>query len=177
MAGHSKWTQIKRQKGATDIQKSKIFSKLAKVISIAARKGNDPDTNAELRAAIDKAKAENMPSDNIDRAIKKGGGGADGEKLESIRYEAYGPGGAAVIIDTITDNSNRTVAEIKHILNENNAKLAERGSVLWAFDLTGARPTPKTTTGLSPADKEALSKLVEILSNHDDVQETYTNIR
>ena len=177
MAGHSKWAQIKRQKGASDIQKSKTFSKLAKVISIAAKKGSDPNTNAELRGAIDKARTENMPMENIKRAIEKGAGGVEGGELESIRYEAYGPGGAAIIIDTITDNSNRTVAEIKHILNENGAKFAERGSVLWVFDLTGAKPTPKMTTEISSNDKEGLDKLIKALLENDDVQEEYTNVK
>ncbi|MEK9186201.1 MAG: YebC/PmpR family DNA-binding transcriptional regulator, partial [Patescibacteria group bacterium] len=146
-------------------------------ISIAARKGNDPDTNAELRAAIDKAKAENMPSDNIDRAIKKGGGDAEGEKLESIRYEAYGPGGAAVIIGVITDNNNRTVAEIKHILSQHNASLAQPGAAVWAFDFTNAKPKAKTAIELKKQDKKFVDELVKDLAEHDDVQEVYTNVK
>ena len=148
---------------------------MAKIISIAAKKGNDPGMNPELRAAIEKARAENMPMNNIERAIEKGGGGAEGGNLESIRYEAYGPGGAAIIIEAITDNSNRTVAEIKHLLAGNNAKFAQRGSVLWAFDLTGDKPMPKTTAELSPADKNALDKLIKALLENDDVQEIYIN--
>lgn len=97
--------------------------------------------------------------------------------MENIRYEAYGPGGAAIVIDVITDNKNRTIAEIKHLLSEHNAKLAGQGSVLWAFDLTGAKPAPKTTVELSPTDKEELNKLIEVLLENDDVQEVYTNVK
>lgn len=175
MAGHSKWAQIKRQKGATDAQKSKIFSKLAKIISIAARKGGDPGANADLRAAIDKAKAENMPSDNIERAIKKGAGGAETENTESVRYEAYGPGGAAIIIDVITDNKNRTVAEIKHTLSQHNANLVQPGAALWAFDFSGPKPRAKTMIELKEQDKNLIDDLIKVLTENDDVQEVYTN--
>ena len=177
MAGHNKWTQIKRQKGAADVQKSKIFSKLTKIIALAAKKGEDQSANPELRAAIDKAKAENMPTDNIERAVKKGGGKANGGNLESVRYEAYGPGGTAVIIDAITDNKNRTVAEIKHILSQNNAKLAERGAVVWAFDFADEKPKAKTTIELNERDKKLLNNLIEALMNYDDTQEIYTNAK
>jgi len=178
MAGHNKWTQIKRQKAATDSKKSKVFSKCSKIISLAARKGANPATNFELRTTIEKAKAENMPLDNIERAIAKGSASNDiGCRLESARYEAYGPGGAAVIIDVITDNKNRAVAEIKHILAEHNGKFAEQGSVLWAFDFSGEKPSPKITVEISLADKEALAKLVGVLSENDDAQEIYTNAK
>ena len=194
MAGHNKWTQIKRQKAVTDSKKSKVFSKCSKIIALAARLGADPAMNFELRTAIDKAKAENMPRDIIERAIAKGSGAGEGGQLESARttrvlpfstlaplvrklgrYEAYGPGRTAVIIDVITDSKNRTVAEIKHLLAEHNAKFAEQGSVLWAFDITAQKVTPKITVELSPADKEALGKLVEALAENDDAQEVYTN--
>lgn len=175
MAGHNKWTQIKRQKAVTDSKKSKVFSRCSKIIALAARKGADPAMNFELRTAIEKAKAENMPLDNIERAVAKGSGAGAGEQLESARYEAYGPGGTAIIIDVITDSKNRTVAEIKHLLAEHNAKFAEQGSVLWAFDITAQKITPKITVELSPADKEALEKLVEALSENEDVQEVFTN--
>jgi len=177
MAGHNKWTQIKRQKAVTDSKKSKVFSKCSKIIAVAARYGADPATNLELRTAIEKAKAENMPLDNIERAIAKGSGKGEGGQLESARYEAYGPGGAAIIIDVITDSKNRTVAEIKHLLAEHNAKFAEQGSVLWAFDFSGEKPSPKITVDISSSDKEALSKLIEILSDNDDVQEIYSNAK
>ena len=175
MAGHNKWTQIKRQKAATDSKKSKIFSKCAKIITLAARKGADPAMNFELRTATEKAKAENMPLENIERAIAKSSGKGEGSNLESARYEAYGPGGTAVIIDVITDSKNRTVAEIKHLLAEHNAKFTEQGSVLWAFDIISQKVTPKITVELSPADKEALEKLVGALADLSDAQEIYTN--
>ena len=175
MAGHNKWTQIKRQKAVTDSKKSKVFSKCAKIITLAARKGADPAMNFELRTATEKAKAENMPLENIERAIAKGSGKGEGSDLESARYEAYGPGGTAIIIDVITDSKNRTVAEIKHLLAEHNAKFAEQGSVLWAFDITAQKVTPKITVEISPEYKEALGKLVEALADLDDTQEIYTN--
>lgn len=177
MAGHNKWTQIKRQKEVTDAKKSKIFGKMAKIISLAARKGDNPDTNPGLRTVIDKARAENMPKENIERAILKGSGKGGGPQMESARYEAYGPGGAAIIIDVITDSKNRVVAEIKHTLLEHNGKFAEQGSVLWAFDFSGQKPVPKITVGLSPADKEGLDKLIEALSENEDLQDIFTNIK
>lgn len=175
MAGHNKWTQIKRQKAVTDSKKSKVFSKCSKIIALAARKCSDPAMNFELRTAIEKSKAENMPRDIIERAIAKGSGSGAGGQLESARYEAYGPGGTAIIIDVITDSKNRTVAEIKHLLAEHNAKFAEQGSVLWAFDITAQKVTPKITVELSPADQEALGKLAEALTDLEDTQEVYTN--
>lgn len=177
MAGHNKWTQIKRQKAVVDAKKSKVFSRYAKIIALAARKGEDPGANFELRAAVDKARAENMPKENIERAIAKGSGKNGQSQLESARYEAYGPGGAALIIDAITDSKNRAVAEIKHILNEHGGKFAEQGSVLWAFDLSGEKPSAKITMELSPADKEALDKLIEALEENEDVQEIFTNVK
>ena len=165
----------KKAEGGYRLKKSKVFSKCSKIIALAARHGADPTMNFELRTAIEKAKAENMPLDNIERAIAKGSGMGAGGQLENARYEAYGPGGTAIIIDVITDSKNRTVAEIKHLLAEHNAKFAEQGSVLWAFDITAQKVTPKITVELSLADKEALEKLVEALTDLDDTQETYTN--
>ncbi len=134
MSGHSKWSQIKFKKAVTDARKSKLWSKVAAQIIIAAReKGGDPGANATLKALIDKAKAVNMPNDNIERAIKRGTGELAGERMEEMLYEAYGPGGAAILVEAITDNKNRTTAEIKRILNERGGKLAEGGSVKWMF--------------------------------------------
>ncbi len=175
MSGHSKWSQIKHQKGTADAKKSQVFSKLAKVISLAARKGENPETNFELRAAVEKAKSVNMPADNIERAIKKGSGKTEGEQLESVRYEVYGPAGVAIIIEAITDNKNRTLAEIKHILSLHEAKLGGQGSVLWAFSNNNGKFEPKTKIELSETDADALDKLLEALDDHDDVQEIYTN--
>lgn len=179
MSGHSKWQQIKRQKGAADAKKSQVFSKMARVISIAARKGENPESNAELRTAVEKAKSVNMPNENIERAIKRGSGKGEGDsagwRMESVRYEAYGPAGSAVIIEAITDNKNRTLAEIKHILSLHGAKLASQGSVLWAFSNNNGKFEPKTTIEISETDAQSLDKLLEALDDHDDVQEVFTN--
>lgn len=175
MSGHSKWSQIKRQKGTVDAKKSQIFGKVARLVSLAARKGEDPKMNPDLRVAIDKAKEANMPADNIERAIKRGAGKLEGAQLESARFEAYGPGGAAIIIEAITDNKNRTVAEIKHILSKNNSNLAQAGAVTWAFDHTNGKWIAKHPMELSEQDAKALDTLLEELDNRDDVQEIYTN--
>lgn len=138
MSGHSHWATIKRQKSVADAKKGKVFSKMARVISIAAKeKGGDPSTNASLRMAIEQAREFNMPKENIDRAIKKGTGELEGEKLEEVIFEAFGPGGIAVIIEGITDNKNRSLGEIKQIVNQNNGKLANEGSVRWLFEKKG----------------------------------------
>ena len=139
MSGHSHFSTIKRKKEVTDAKRGKVFSKLARQILIAAKeKGADPETNSNLRMIIEKAKGLNMPKENIDRAIKKGTGELEGEKLEEIMYEAYGPGGIAIIIEGITDNKNRTLSEIKQTLNQYQGKLADSGSVKWMFERKGA---------------------------------------
>jgi transcriptional/translational regulatory protein YebC/TACO1 len=137
MSGHSKWSKVKHQKAVTDVQKGKIFSKMAKIITVNARGGGDPETNSGLRMAIEKARSANMPRDNIERAIKKGTGELGGEKIEEIFYEAYGPNGIALIIKTITDNKNRTISEIKNILGKHSGRLGETGSVKWMFEERG----------------------------------------
>lgn len=145
MSGHSKWSTIKRAKGAKDAARGKLFGRIIKEITIAARDGGgDADGNPRLRLAIDKAKGANMPNDNIKRAIQRGTGEIDGVNYEEITYEGYGPGGVAFIIETITDNKNRTVAEIRHILSKNNGNLAENGSVSWKFDRKGVITVPNT---------------------------------
>ncbi len=138
MSGHSKWATIKRKKGALDAKRGKIFSKLIKEITVAARMGGgDPDGNPRLRQAIDAAKAQNMPHDNITRAIKKGSGDLDGVNYEEITYEAYGPGGVAILVEVMTDNKNRSVAEIRHILSKGGGNMGESGSVAWMFHKKG----------------------------------------
>ena len=135
MAGHSKWKQIKRKKAVTDARRGAAFTKLIREITIAARQGGgDPAGNARLRTAIEAAKAENMPWDNIDRAIKKGAGGLDGVQYEEVTYEGYGPGGAAILIQVTTDNANRTVAEIRHLFTRYGGNLGAANSVAWMFD-------------------------------------------
>ncbi len=136
MAGHSKWAQIKRQKGVADVKRGALFAKLASAITIAARGGADPEMNFQLRIAIDKAKAANMPKDNIERAIERASG-AGGVTMEEIMFEAYGPGGTAFLIETATDNRNRTVGEIRAVLNRADGKLAETGSVAYLFKKFG----------------------------------------
>ncbi|MGI9538210.1 MAG: YebC/PmpR family DNA-binding transcriptional regulator [Desulfocapsaceae bacterium] len=138
MSGHSKWSTIKRKKGANDAKRGKIFSKLIKEISVAARQGGgDPDGNPRLRSAIAAAKAENMPKDNIARAVAKGSGGGDGDTYEEILYEGYGPGGVAVLVECMTDNRNRTVADVRHFFAKSNGNLGENGCVAWMFDKKG----------------------------------------
>uniref|UniRef100_UPI004055A9D1 YebC/PmpR family DNA-binding transcriptional regulator n=1 Tax=Candidatus Electrothrix sp. TaxID=2170559 RepID=UPI004055A9D1 len=138
MSGHSKWSTIKRKKGANDAKRGKIFTKLIKEITVAAKMGGgDPDGNPRLRSAINAAKTENMPKDNIDRAIKKGTGDLDGAVYEEILYEGYGPAGVAVLVETMTDNKNRTVADIRHYFSKSNGNLGESGCVAWMFDKRG----------------------------------------
>jgi len=140
MSGHSKWSTIKRKKGAIDAKKGKIFTKIIKEITLAARLGGgDPEGNARLRQAILAAKEENMPKDNIERAIKKGSGTGEGAvNYEEVTYEGYGPGGVAVLVQVLTDNKNRTVAEIRHILSKHGGNLGENGCVSWMFDKKGS---------------------------------------
>ena len=138
MSGHSKWSTIKRAKGAADAKRGQLFTKLGREITIAAKDGGtDPDANASLRLAIQKARDSNMPMDNIDRAIKKAAGGADGVSLDELTMEGYGPGGAALLLQVVTDNRNRTIPEIRSILSRNNANLGENGCVTWVFQQKG----------------------------------------
>jgi YebC/PmpR family DNA-binding regulatory protein len=138
MSGHSKWSTIKRKKGVTDARRGKIFTKLIKEITVAARfGGGDPDANPRLRTAIATARAENMPKDNIERAIKKGTGELEGATYEEVCYEGYGPGGAAVLVESLTDNKNRTVADIRHIFSKSGGSLGEAGCVAWMFEKKG----------------------------------------
>jgi len=139
MSGHSKWHTIKHKKGALDAKRGKIFTKLIKEITVAARTGGsgDVDSNARLRKAVNDAKGQNMPNDTIDRAIKRGTGELEGAQYDEVTYEGYGPGGVAVMVDAMTDNRNRTVAEIRHIFSKNGGNMGESGSVGWMFDKKG----------------------------------------
>jgi len=138
MSGHSKWSTIKHKKGATDAKRGKIFTRLIKEITVAARMGGgDPDGNPRLRSAIASAKTENMPKDNITRAIKKGTGELEGAIYDEILYEGYGPGGVAVLVECMTDNRNRTVADVRHFFAKNNGNLGASGCVAWMFDKKG----------------------------------------
>jgi YebC/PmpR family DNA-binding regulatory protein len=138
MSGHSKWSSIKHKKAATDAKRGQLFTKLARDITMAARQGDpDPNMNAGLRLAVQKAKAANMPNDNIDRAIKRATGGGDADALEEVTYEGYGPGGIAVLVEAVTDNRNRTVAEVRLVFSRSGGTLAEAGAVAWQFDRRG----------------------------------------
>ena len=138
MSGHSKWSSIKHKKGITDARRGKVFTKLIKEITVAARLGGgDPDANPRLRTAIAAAKAENMPKDNIERAVKKGTGELEGVAYEEAYYEGYGPGGAAVLVESLTDNKKRTVADIRYVLSKVGGNLGEAGCVAWMFEKKG----------------------------------------
>jgi YebC/PmpR family DNA-binding regulatory protein len=148
MSGHSKWSTIKRKKGATDAKRGKIFTKLAKEIIVAARLGGgDINMNPRLRAAVADARAENMPKDNIERAIKKGTGELEGQSYEEVIYEGYGVGGVAVLVESMTDNKNRTVPDLRHIFSKNGGNLGENGCVAWLFDKKGLITVDKKAVG------------------------------
>ena len=145
MSGHNKWSTIRHKKGAADAKRGKIFTKLIKEISVAAKLGGgDPAANPRLRTAVDKAKAENMPKDNIERAIKKGTGEMEGVTYEETTYEGYGPGGAAVLVEVMTDNRNRTVSDVRSIFTKCNGNMGEAGCVAWMFDKRGLLVFPKS---------------------------------
>lgn len=138
MSGHSKWSQIKRQKGASDVRRGALFTKLSREITVAAKQGGgDPDMNFRLRLAVQKAREANMPADNIDRAIKRATGPGEADQLQEVTYEGYGPNGVAVMVETLTDNRNRTVGELRAALTRAGGSLGESGSVAWQFDNRG----------------------------------------
>lgn len=138
MSGHSKWSSIKHKKGAADARRGKLFSKLSRAITVAAREGgSDPAANATLATAIQKARDNSMPKDNIERAVQRGAGAGEGEAYETITYEGYGPNGVAVLVEAVTDNRNRTAADVRNIFVRNNGKLGETGSVAWVFERKG----------------------------------------
>lgn len=174
MAGHNKWAQIKHKKAVTDAKKGKEFGKLTRLISMETRKALGDVTAPGVRTAIERARAVNMPSDNIDRAVKKGAM-KDGALMEEVLYEAYGPGGSALIIAALTDKKNRTVAEIKHLLSVCGGTFAGQGACLWAFSKTDDGYTPNTELQLNNDDKAKLLALLEKIDEHDDVQDIYTN--
>jgi YebC/PmpR family DNA-binding regulatory protein len=174
MSGHNKWSKIKRQKEKTDGQKSKIFGKMVKFITVEAKKANGDRNAPGVRTAVEKAKAANVPNDNIERAIKKFSEG--GAAMESITYETYGPGGTAIVIEALTDNHNKAAQEIKHILTKHGYSLAGIGAATWAFMHTPAEGwVAQTTIPLSDEDGEKLGELVDELEENDEVQDVYTN--
>jgi|TARA_B100001540_G_scaffold306762_1_gene319198 YebC/PmpR family DNA-binding regulatory protein len=171
MSGHSKWSTIKRKKGAKDAKRGAIFTRLGKDITLAARDGGgDINMNANLRLAVKKAKAANMPNDNIDRAIKKGTGELAGQKYESYLYEGYGPHGVALLIEVLSDNKNRTVPEIRHLLTKNNGNLGESGCVSWMFEKKGIIIIEKQDL----KEEEFLEDLLELgIESYDEVDDGY----
>ena len=173
MSGHNKWSQIKHKKAASDAQKSRVFSKHAQVIAMESKKAKGDVTAPGLSAAIERAKKDSMPKDNIDRAVVKGKS-ADSEALEETLYEAFGPGGTALIITAVTSNPNRTTPEIRHILKEAGYALGGVGSASWAFTKTANGYVPQNPMELSDADGEKLAMLIEAIEEHDDVQDIYT---
>jgi len=200
MSGHSKWSQIKRQKGANDTKRGAVFTKVARDITLAARSGGgaDPDGNYKLRLAIEKARAVNMPADNIKRAIERAAGAGEGEQIEEIVYEGYGPGGVAILVEAATDNRNRTAADVRAIFTKAGGQLAGSGAVAWQFEPRGyitierdgsdpdevallaidaAELTMQATNTVEVDAAHARSnlRLIENLEDHDDVQRVTAN--
>ncbi len=174
MAGHSKWAKLKHSKGKTDAQRAKLFSKLVRFISVEAKKAKGDRNAPGVRTAIDKARAANMPADNIERALDKASGG--GAEVEAVTYEAYGPGGVAIVVEAYTDNRNRTVQELKHILSKNGGSMANPGAAIWAFAKNAEGKLEATVpVELIEEDGQKLVALVDELDDNDDVSEVYTN--
>lgn len=172
MAGHSKWKQIKHKKGAADQKRGALFSKLLVAITVAAKENPSPEFNPRLRAAIEKAKENLVPLENIERAVKKT---SEAKNIEYLVIEAYGHDGAAILIEAITDNKNKTISEIKKILSDHGAKFAEPGSVLWAFEKIDGSWRAKFKQEASLETKQKLQKLTEELLNQNETQGVYTN--
>lgn len=176
MAGHSKWNNIKQRKGKEDSKRAATFTKLGRFIMVAARDGGaDPEYNSALKAAIDKAKAENMPNDNIERAIKKGAGGMDGENFESIHYEGYGPAGTAFIVDCLTDNRNRTAADVRHLFEKSGGNMGQTGSVSFMFDRKGILYLERGDIAEDTILEEVIEAGADDVIVYDDVYEILTD--
>jgi YebC/PmpR family DNA-binding regulatory protein len=177
MSGHSKWSTIKRKKGAADAKRGKMFTKLIKEITISAREnGGDPGANPRLRLAIDNAKAANMPADNIERAIKKATGELEGVTYTEITYEGYGPGGVAMLIEVATDNKNRSVAEVRHLFSKYNGSMGESGSVAWMFDRKGIITLPIQNKTEDEIMDIVLEAGAEDLQSEEDYFEVQTDL-
>lgn len=173
MSGHNKWSKIKHKKAATDAVRSRIFSKHSRLITMESRNAHGDVNSPALAAVIERAKKDSMPKDNIDRAVAKGKD-TDSSALSEILFEAYGPGGTALLIVTVTDNNNRTAPEIKHIFIKAGYQIGTPGSAAWAFTKTADGYVPNTPLELSDADGEKLANIIETLEEHDDVQGVYT---
>ena len=177
MSGHSKWSQIKRQKAVTDSARSRVFSRYARLIAMESKKANGILSAPGLSVAIARAKAANMPKDNIERAVAKGASKDSGE-LHQVVYEAYGPGGVALLAEALTDNKNRTTQEIKHLLVLQGVELAAPGAASWAFTKTGTHYTPnEPLIDVAGDDEGKLAAILEALDEHEDIQQVFTNAR
>ena len=175
MSGHSKWAQIKRSKGVADAKRGQVFTKLGREIAVAVREGGpNPEMNPRLRLAVDRARAANMPLDTIDRAIKRAAGGGEGTQLDQVSYEGYGPGGAAILVDVLTDNRNRAVAEVRNAFTRGGGSLGEAGCVAWLFDQRGLLTVE--TDGSDPEGVEllAIDAGADDVQTDGDVVEVYT---
>lgn len=173
MSGHNKWSKIKHKKAATDAQKSKIFSKHSSLIAMESQKAGGDTNSPGLAAAIERAKKDSMPKDNIERAVAKGSG-TNAQALQEIMFEGYGPGGVAILINVVTDNNNRTAPEIRNIFSKAGLQLGTPGSAAWAFVKDENGYTPLAPVELSDEDVEKLSAFIEKLEDNDDVQAVYT---
>lgn len=177
MSGHSKWATIKRKKGAADAKRGKIFTKLIKEITIAARQGGgDPNGNPRLRLAIDNAKAANMPADNIERAIKKATGELEGVSYVELMYEGYGPGGIAILVEVATDNKNRTVAEVRHIFSKMGGSMGESGSVAWMFERKGIITIKRNDKSEDDVMEVVLDSGADDMQTEEDIFEVTTSL-
>lgn len=172
MSGHNKWSKIKNKKAISDGKKSKIYTKMAKLISVELKKANGDAKAANVQAVVRRARESSVPNENIERALRKNDTAA---AMESIMYEAYGPGGVALLIEALTENRNKAAGEVKHILTENGSALAAPGSASWAFTKTAEGYMPNTMVEISEEDGFKLDKLIEDLEDNDEVQEIYTN--
>ena len=175
MSGHSKWSTIKRKKGAADTKRGQIFTRIARDITVAAREGGgDPDANFALRLAVDKARGANMPKDNIERAIQRGlGNSGDGAQLEDISYEVYGPGGSALIVQVLTDNRNRAASEVRRIITRAGANLASAGSVAWMFEKRGIFTIPVKDKSAEELELELIDAGVDDIQQEEEHIEAY----
>ncbi len=177
MSGHSKWATIKHKKAVTDARRGKMFTKLLKEITVAARMGGgDPKGNPRLRAAILEARGNSVPNDTIDRAVKKGSGELGGDSIEELIYEGYGPGGCAILVEAATDNRNRTAGEVRHLFTKNGGNLAEAGAVAWMFDRRGYFAIDRETLGEDAAVELGLELGVDDVSAGAEASEMFTSV-
>jgi YebC/PmpR family DNA-binding regulatory protein len=175
MSGHNKWSKVKHKKAASDAKKSKEFGKLVRLLKVEAKKAGGNFESPGLKTVIEKAKAINMPKDNIERAIRSAEEAGDAE-YEPVTYEAYGPGGVAMIIETLTDSRNRTSAEIKHLFSKHGLSIAAPGAAVWAFTKSERNEWhPNQSMPVPEAESKQLAELVDELENHDDIQDVWTN--